>query len=122
MLSMLTAYMRTLQETGLLRYFELAPSRYRAQLTCWTFGRGRVESLLFNLPARRIDVHGFDEAKTAEVFLDHSPIRGLMITHAATAAELLACAYASTREPGQRAEGRVRTVPGCLKVSVIERD
>ena len=34
MLPMLTAYMGNVRETGLLRYFELTPSRYRAQLTC----------------------------------------------------------------------------------------
>jgi integrase/recombinase XerD len=34
MLPMLTAYMGNVRETGLLRYFELTPSRYLAQLTC----------------------------------------------------------------------------------------
>jgi integrase/recombinase XerD len=34
MLPMLTAYMGNVRETGLLRYFELTPSRYRAQLAC----------------------------------------------------------------------------------------
>jgi hypothetical protein len=34
MLPMLTAYMGNVREKGLLRYFELTPSRYRAQLAC----------------------------------------------------------------------------------------
>jgi len=31
---MLTAYMGNVREKGFLRYFELTPSRYRAQLAC----------------------------------------------------------------------------------------
>jgi hypothetical protein len=31
---MLTAYMGNVREKGCLRYFELTPSRYRAQLAC----------------------------------------------------------------------------------------
>ena len=34
MLPMLTAYMGNVREKGFLRYFELTPSRYRAQLAC----------------------------------------------------------------------------------------
>jgi len=34
MLPMRTAYMGNVREKGFLRYFELAPSRYRAQLAC----------------------------------------------------------------------------------------
>jgi site-specific recombinase XerD len=34
MLPMLTAYMGNVREKGCLRYFELTPSRYRAQLAC----------------------------------------------------------------------------------------
>lgn len=50
----------------------------------------------------------------------HLPSPGLV---AATAAcELLGCAHASTRGPGQRSERSVRTVPSCLNVAAIERD
>ena len=34
MLPMLTAYMGNVRDKGFLRYFELTPSRYRAQLAC----------------------------------------------------------------------------------------